>query len=572
MTLLRFKMSNNIFIIATMLLLFRGFQRTQADVEYYISRNTSTWEAASKECNLATPPIDFINLSLNISNIEITEDLWVGYYVASLDIEFVGCVHEAASHKISPYSGNSVVRCFSSCDSAPYFGLSSTRCFCFNTRPKNNSRDLVCEIDCKGHRCSPCERNGYMTLYKIYNGDANIQFIKRKETFYEVLRRMCPSGFEKGETSSIKQVVQRTFAIFKYNGTTAGINPIKIPTFGYVNVSKDQKLLNFRSSSQILRALCVKGSEAKTTEGDHSSIYIGVSIAVAVGVTSLAVSFVVILKRRNRIPKFCMNDESIKPIKELESTQKEGTSHRGIDSIGHMNPAFNKSEYMNTWNVDTADDNYDSSHYSSIVEEPRGKVNQPIESQSVKIPDVQQLHAKMESNITDQNAKGSDKDGSPSPHYFILEKIEKEADDPVSTKDLTRIEQQSMEKDNERNVYNTLNEAKIEMSDNVYDITERTANKSDTTYDTTGTASSQRREPEANYNSVVIGDDEYSHTGRDQIKYSKTDNVYGMQDQQGIHVQQFDKEDLENSETYNHLNMTKFNKNKTDNLYGFSKD
>jgi hypothetical protein len=61
-----------------------------AEEQYYVSQNKSTWTVGSNMCTLATPPIDYHSLTLNISNIEITEDLWVGYYVASLDIEFVG--------------------------------------------------------------------------------------------------------------------------------------------------------------------------------------------------------------------------------------------------------------------------------------------------------------------------------------------------------------------------------------------------------------------------------------------------------------------------------------------------
>ncbi|XP_060605961.1 uncharacterized protein LOC132758357 [Ruditapes philippinarum] len=560
-------MANDLLIISVMLFLLRVFQRTEAGVPYYMSQTKSTWEAASKECTLATPLLDLNNRSLDIPNQDISEDVWIGYYLALMKFEILGCLQEKSNERLSFYSTSSPGRCFSFCDYAPYFGFGNTTCLCFGSKPINISPDLVCDMHCKGQNCKLCNREGYITLYQIYtSGDDNVQYVN-----INMLSRLCSSGSTKLLTPGGKHYVKKENAILKYGATIATLKPPQIKSYGHVSTTSNGKIeWIVHSSGHELRALCVRVPE-ETKSNEDSNLYIVISVVVSVCVTALIVALVIILKRRNSIPKFCRNDESIKPIKEQESTNKGGTSHRGIDSIGHMNPAFNKSEYMNTLNVDTADDNYDSSHYSSIVEEPRGKVNQPIESQSVKIPDVQHLHAKMESNLTDQNAKGSDKDGSPSPHYFILEKIEKEAGDPVSTKDLTRIEQQSMVKDNERNVYNTLNEAKIEMSDNVYDITERTANKSDATYDTTGTASSQRNEP-ANYNSVVIGDDEYSHTGRDQIKYSKTDNVYGMQDQQGIPMQQFDKEDLENSETYNHLNMTKFNKNKTDNLYGFSKD
>ena len=128
---------------------------------------------------------------------------------------------------------------------------------------------------------------------------------------------------------------------------------------------------------------------------------------------------------------------------------------------------------------------------------------------------------------------------------------------------------------NECNVYNTINEAELETQCNVYDTTEQNQkpNEHNQTYDTTENIPSRSRDPDAIhlYNTSVGDDDdaddgEYSHTGTEQMKYYKTDNIYGMKEQQRTLDKHGGKGD--NAETYSHLNMRTRNKIKTDNVYG----
>ncbi|XP_053408638.1 uncharacterized protein LOC123559457 [Mercenaria mercenaria] len=562
---------------------FQELKGLQATSPYYTSQNSLTWINAASRCTLWTPSIEFSIRSVNIAKEYITEDLWVGYYLADATFEFLGCWYIGKHKAVLAYNNSSLGRCYRVCESTVYIGIGKTGCFCTDTITTNGIQVSNCKAHC-GEQYTPCGRNGYMALYKVNLNDNGIDRLDdENELPLNISVHKCLE--RKGQITSSEKLIStrngtalcwtwntRRRVILKYNASSfdaSTFNKLIQATFGYIYKATDgQVLLRFATNAQQKRALCTGDPFTST---DHSTdgnpgVGIGVSVTAAIVFIILASVFI-ILKRRKKIPNLCsktvLTKEShiTKPEIELSNT----TVHSS-----HISPSYDIFGKTCIHSVGNQDNANDSEPYA-VIEGHGGDSDQHIDHQEKASNDAHNYFVLEKCDLElDQDVADLMNNSNDSHNYFVLEKLAREAsNEAVITCDAAKPGNYSKEMDG-GNIYNTIMDTGNTKQDHVYNTTKKELQKIDATYDTAEKARNKMRnkmKASADKRSDETDEDTYNHT--DRKAPNRSDNVYGILNDSNTDInQQFGIADQLDLDTYNHLNSKSTDNIKPDSLYG----
>ncbi|XP_060600052.1 myb-like protein F, partial [Ruditapes philippinarum] len=295
-----------------------------------------------------------------------------------------------------------------------------------------------------------------------------------------------------------KNSSNKRFLLQTYNGTTPPRTTSSLPI-----KSSSITTAHTSSTSSVNDGITNRSeplqSISETSISESSDVSVPVSISVVAVIIVAVIVTIITLKRRGKFQGICTKESAI----------ENSCSKRNADKIQRENNVYNESPV----------DNYD---------------------QISEFKDNNNLDVKPDHDVDN---------GEYGHTYFILEPGSRESHTDGNISD-SRIDGTEMNDD-----YNTLHLNKTfgTKADDTYDTTEKAAIKLKTLHDT----GCEKESPEKlNGNE----EDTYNHISRNLLKNNKTDNIYGITDNQeddygNVH-NGCDKNRHNGNDTYSHLNTT----------------
>ncbi|XP_060569428.1 putative uncharacterized protein DDB_G0277255 [Ruditapes philippinarum] len=604
--------------------MFLWITAANVSANYFLSNETFSWDDAKNKMNFATPVIQVDNSSFKVNittDLNQNEDAWVGYFKKETAFEYIGCgrLTNTEPKVWLTLKRNSPGNCFSVCKQYDYnhIGLNNGTCFCLSVILNDEIKFPECDISYDGNWIAGGKE--YMSIYRAIETDINVAiqnsgkclvFQQNKEVFWaecdEADQKLCKNGesfepvfhassqfffwrhyvktcfvsnfsainfhgiFNSPTLTPKSTNVIRSDVIYKFNEKANAISKDNSVKYGYItkrgsvtfllfNKTSSNKRYLFQIDSETvtnptseqIRTSTTQTSTTKTTRlpldngttprntsslpiksssittahtsstssvndgitnsseplqsisetiiSESSDVSVPVSISVVAVIIVAVIVTIITLKRRGKLQGICTKGSAL-----------DNLSKRISDII----PAENKLK-----NSDSAVDDYE---------------------QISELKDNHNVDVKPDLDVGNGNYGHT---------YFVLEPGSRESHTDGDISDF-RKEETEINDD-----YNTLHLNKTfgTKADDTYDTTEKAAIKLKALRDTGCDKESPKK---------LNGNDEdtYNHISRNLLKNNKTDNIYGVTDNQENDNGDVNKDCKKNlhdgDDTYSHLNTT----------------
>ncbi|XP_060564335.1 uncharacterized protein LOC132723598 [Ruditapes philippinarum] len=264
------------------------FYVTRSFGEYDISKQTTNWSSALKQCHIATPeiftcPRKQYCLTINDEPNDIilngiTDGLWVGFYSIEMSLIHVDCVAIPSRNEYQEENyKDDASKCFRKCLTSKYIGISRKYCVCFEKPYGNSMTDASnCDKHCSHPKRLRCGGKDYLSVYQSENNinkNENESENERKEndastndsreSSADDSRKSSADDILDGTADDGTQARDRKLhldIIFKYmyNETEEGSNYER--KYGYVQDDPKGYILKFTDDNMQKNALCEKGT------------------------------------------------------------------------------------------------------------------------------------------------------------------------------------------------------------------------------------------------------------------------------------------------------------------------